>query len=740
VAEAEERFGEAAQRFEQAIALDPSFTKAYANRAVLILRSGDRARALLDLNRAIELDPSYLLAYRLRARCFFDLENYRQAFRDYTYLIENAPASAHNLTLRGLSYHYLKRYEPALADFNRAAAIDPNYAWIWVCRGCALERLGETEQALADYDRAIALDPKYAHAWFLRGSTREEQREWELALADYNRSLELEPGIFAVLYRRGRCHFLLEKLDEALADLNAAVEINPNHRAARRWRATTWEALGNDEAAAADRAVADPDTENEPADENDEFEDELEDDASEGAAIASNDTPAEETKMAEPRQSTQALLQKHFAPMPIDQITITERTFPLRMRADLQRALDGLVSTGLELLHFCGIRQRYAHEGINFADLLVRDHNNPVTCVPPQFEEVNIGEAEPIRCLKQGLWLLREKEIRLAVTLQAESHYSEFQRLRMQVATANTEEGTQSVQRFYKRLEQAVAESHSYRGKILSLEFGRDYSGQSTGILVHKLRTVAREQVILPRATLELLERNVIRFVEQRERLGKLGLATKKGLLFYGPPGTGKTHTIHYLAGALPGHTTLLISAEQVGLLSEYMTLARLLQPSLVVIEDADLIARDREEMQSPCEEVLLNKLLNEMDGLKANADILFLLTTNRPQSIEAALASRPGRIDQAIEFPLPDADGRRKLIQLYSGGSEIPADVLEQTVVKTENVSAAFIKELLRRAMQFHLEHSDDNRLDLEDIHASLEEMLFAGGSLNRKILGAQE
>ena len=51
----------------------------------------------------------------------------------------------------------------------------------------------------------------------------------------------------------------------------------------------------------------------------------------------------------------------------------------------------------------------------------------------------------------------------------------------------------------------------------------------------------------------------------------------------------------------------------------------------------------------------MLNTLLNEMDGLKEDADILFVLTTNRPEQLEGALASRPGRIDQAIEVPLPD-------------------------------------------------------------------------------------
>ena len=199
-----------------------------------------------------------------------------------------------------------------------------------------------------------------------------------------------------------------------------------------------------------------------------------------------------------------------------------------------------------------------------------------------------------------------------------------------------------------------------------------------------------------------------MQFVRQRARLAQFRLATKKGILFYGPPGTGKTHTIHYLARCLEGHTTLLITAEQVGLLSEYMTLARLLQPSIVVIEDVDLIAGDRARLET-CEEVLLNKLLNEMDGLNEEADILFILTTNRPEALEQALASRPGRVDQAIEFPLPDDEGREKLVRLYSQGVSVSDDVAQAIVRKTEKVSAAFIKELMRRSVQFHLERNGD-------------------------------
>jgi ATP-dependent 26S proteasome regulatory subunit len=286
-------------------------------------------------------------------------------------------------------------------------------------------------------------------------------------------------------------------------------------------------------------------------------------------------------------------------------------------------------------------------------------------------------------------------------------------------------------------LEEVVKKSPSYRGKVLSLEAGEGYSGQGQGVKVHRLREVSREEVILPAATLALLERNVMGFVSRREKIGAMGQSRKKGLLFHGRPGTGKTHTIHYLARALAGHTTLIVTAEQVGLLPEYMTLARLLQPSMVVIEDADLIARERSRMASACEEVMLNRLLNEMDGLKEDADVIFVLTTNRPEALEEALTARPGRVDQAVEFPLPDEAGREKLVRLYAGKAAMTEEVVKETVERTEGVSAAFIKELMRRAVQFHLEREETGRIDGEDVRGAIEEMVVGGGAVNRRLMG---
>ena len=69
-----------------------------------------------------------------------------------------------------------------------------------------------------------------------------------------------------------------------------------------------------------------------------------------------------------------------------------------------------------------------------------------------------------------------------------------------------------------------------------------------------------------------------------------------------------------------------------------------------------------------PGQHPLLFQLLNEMDGLAEDADVVFVLTTNRADLLEPALAARPGRVDQAVELGLPDATARRALLELYRG------------------------------------------------------------------------
>jgi AAA+ superfamily predicted ATPase len=440
-------------------------------------------------------------------------------------------------------------------------------------------------------------------------------------------------------------------------------------------------------------------------------------------------------KAKEKSISASSALRRHFGKLAPESLVTATRTFPITARVDLQQALVRIFDESYQAKPL-GVHAQYTHETLTVAHLL-HEGSYPVLIGPLQHDEIDVGEILPARCLKQGLWLASNGEILFAVLLTPAERFGRSEGMHIEIAVPPGVGGLELSRAFLDRVEKLISESGSYRGKVISLEAAHTYSGKAGSVKVHKLRSVRRDEVILPDRTLKLLERNVSEFISQRDRLRNLGMAVKKGLLFYGPPGTGKTHTIYYLASQLPNHTTLLITAEQVGLLDEYFQLARFLQPTMVVIEDVDLIARARENMRSACEESLLNRLLNEMDGLREDAAVLFVLTTNRPDQLETALASRPGRIDQAIEFPLPDDIGRQKLVHLYSHGLTVPNDVIETIVRKTDRSSPAFIKELMRRCAQYLLQSAGDGVLALEHVEAALDEMLFSGGSLNVKLLG---
>src|SRR4030095_14648609 len=121
--------------------------------------------------------------------------------------------------------------------------------------------------------------------------------------------------------------------------------------------------------------------------------------------------------------------------------------------------------------------------------------------------------------------------------------------------------------------------------------------------------------------------------------------------------------------------------------------------------------------------------VLNQIDTVPDDTAALVVLTTNHPEQLEAVLASRPGRINQAIEFPLPDEDGRRKLARLYAYGLELSDDLMNVIARKSNRTSPAFIKELLRRATQYLLQSGEGARLSLKHVEAALDELLVRGG-----------
>lgn len=360
--------------------------------------------------------------------------------------------------------------------------------------------------------------------------------------------------------------------------------------------------------------------------------------------------------------------------------------------ANLQLALDAFLSEQQDW-SLLGLPAELHHFGdFSLASLLGGRFHGPAEPCAPEFVRVPIDVDRTLPCLRLGVYLLRFDGAPLVVLVGfSESHGPRPGLLLDVVAAAPDDAAT-----FVARLRELMHVHNVFRGKVLSFAFS-EWGG--FGITFHSLPAIDRASVVLPEADLAAIERHTIGVSRHAGALRSAGRHLKRGLLLYGPPGTGKTLSVMYLCGQLPGRTTLLLSGPGAGALGQAAAIARSLQPSMVVLEDVDLVAMER-TMPGMGTNPLLFQLLNEMDGLSDDADVVFVLTTNRVDLLEPALAARPGRIDQAVKIGLPDTDCRTRLLELYLADTAFEGGDLTGLVADTDGVTASFVKELVRRAV----------------------------------------
>ena len=426
-----------------------------------------------------------------------------------------------------------------------------------------------------------------------------------------------------------------------------------------------------------------------------------------------------------------ARLQAHFGEDPSG-MPVVGQGFGSRQHPNVQIAIDAYLAEDGRSAEIVGIgADSFQSEfGVSMSQLVTpaRGGRTPLVEGPVEHVDINLGEDEVLTCVQRGLYLIKDGDARLAVLLSRARHED----LRVDAMAQDREDA----ERFLADLRSTMRERSVYRGRVLSLSAG---GMGSVSVEFHTLPKIDRGQIVLPQGVLDRVERHTLGFAEHAEELLEAGRHLKRGLLLHGAPGTGKTLTAMYVASLMSGRTVMLLKGRGFGLIEQSCRMARTLAPSIVILEDVDLVAEERTRAGAAGCTPLLFELLNEMDGLADDVDIVFLLTTNRPDLLEPALAARPGRVDQAIEVPLPDEDCRRRLFDLYSDGLKLELDDRDSLIHRTEGASGAFIRELLRKSALIAAD--EGNGLVVRDAHVdeAIRELVDEGGDLTKSLLGAK-
>jgi cell division protease FtsH len=402
---------------------------------------------------------------------------------------------------------------------------------------------------------------------------------------------------------------------------------------------------------------------------------------------------------------------------------------------NLQLGLDAALARpgwSADVLGLTGRAKRY--EQFSLSDLVTDERYLP-RVGPPEYVNAPVGPGgRTLACLDFAILLVSSPEGPIAVFVRRSQAPGMMQ---MQLSLQAVARGPDLAASFFADLRRLMHEHDVFRGQVLTMK-GDPHSGTRELIFLERPQLDA-DMLVLPEGVLERIERHVLGPTRHREALLSGGRHLSRGLLLWGPPGTGKTLTVRYLTSVLTQATVVILSGSTLAFVGAFAALAKRLAPSLVVLEDVDLVAHERTYGPFGASSPVLFELMNEMDGMGEDADVAWVLTTNRADALEPALAARPGRIDLAVEIPIPDAEARRRLLALYARGLDLRLADEQAVLDRTEGVPASFIKELLRKAALAAAEAGRTTVQD-EDVNAVLDELLSETSALTRVLLGAGE
>jgi cell division protease FtsH len=241
----------------------------------------------------------------------------------------------------------------------------------------------------------------------------------------------------------------------------------------------------------------------------------------------------------------------------------------------------------------------------------------------------------------------------------------------------------------------------------------------------------------------------VVEFLKDPKKYGRLGARIPKGVLLIGPPGTGKTLLARAVAGEAGVAFFSISGAEFVEMfvgvgaarVRDLFEQARGKAPAIIFIDELDALGRARgaggigghDEREQT-----LNQLLVELDGFDPSTGLVLLAATNRPEILDPALL-RAGRFDRQVLVDRPDKGGRLQILQVHAKKVTLAADVdLEKIAAMTPGFSGADLANLVNEAALLATRRAAE-AVSTNDFTEAIER-LIAGLEKRNRVLNEQE
>lgn len=210
-----------------------------------------------------------------------------------------------------------------------------------------------------------------------------------------------------------------------------------------------------------------------------------------------------------------------------------------------------------------------------------------------------------------------------------------------------------------------------------------DYNGN---FWLERIQFSTDELLDLPDDPSTIVLNHILDFWAKRQAFIDLNITFKRGIILYGPPGSGKSTTIYRLATVLEAQDAIMIVSKSPHMAEKAIATVKKLEPNrkiIIVFEDLDGVIRRYGD----------ESLTQLLDGGSDVNNVLFLATTNYPDSIPARVINRPSRFDVVIEIGMPSEAARRYYIKAM-----VPniLEDLETLVFATEDLTLAEIKEII--------------------------------------------